>query len=448
MSTSPFGPYGIPDGDPGFTVSVEIDTMLDDLTEDDCARLLASAGVPRARIDESALLQARVVFELPHTGWIVSAQEALDTAERVAREFVVVGAETCRSDLWAREPWFPTQPDNAEFRYEEPETPAFTVTVEIETTAPNTDRGLGETIFSCFDEYLSVRRTPSPAGRQHLVVDPRSAHLDGAAQRCLKALWCLSGSWSITRLRVVADDVYRLECSDRLPRVPETLPEWQYAATDDGNRVVAVPDLQTDLTGWSIEALSQDGHEHPAPFVLGRVWQDDDGIVNLRGVGRRCPAWTATIEHGHHLDCVITTRGTTFPVDAWDATANWLVESMIGNPVGLIVDLGPSNYDPDVDDEVINAQLHKLDDGVVMVRRSRTVLEQRRLLDHSVDGLTLDTWHHDDLFDDCTDGYLFTADLRLAAQACTAWFRDHGGVDSLDHLGCSYSMPDTLPHTR
>jgi hypothetical protein len=75
------------------------------------------------------------------------------------------------------------------------------------------------------------------------------------------------------------------------------------------------------------------------------------------------------------------------------------------------------------------------------------VLRQLRLGDHSVEGLELDVWHHDGHFDDCTDGYLFTSDLHLAASACTAWFRDHGGLEALDALGCDYSFADALPAT-
>lgn len=126
----------------------------------------------------------------------------------------------------------------------------------------------------------------------------------------------------------------------------------------------------------------------------------------------------------------------------------WLVESIQDEAAGLIVDLGPNTEidDDEIEDfELVNAQLHVLHDGVVMVRRSRRLLQQLRLLDHSADGLELDLWHNDWLFDDCTDGYLFSRDCVLAVSAAVAWLRDVGGVETADRLGCSFDFADELP---
>ncbi|MDJ0412079.1 hypothetical protein [Rhodococcoides fascians] len=130
--------------------------------------------------------------------------------------------------------------------------------------------------------------------------------------------------------------------------------------------------------------------------------------------------------------------------------AAWLVESMHGKPVGLVIELGPSDYGPELEEEgmpVVCAQIQVLDDGVHLLRRSRAVLGHLMLTDYSADGLELDTWHNDDHFDDCTDGYLFTRDTRLIANTCIAWFRDNTGMTNSDELGCSYRFADELPRS-
>lgn len=145
-------------------------------------------------------------------------------------------------------------------------------------------------------------------------------------------------------------------------------------------------------------------------------------------------------------------------IDTWEEMIAWLVTSFTDQPVGLIIDLGPSDYISYVDDEdfededverVVCAQVHVLSDGVLMVRRSRTVLERLRLDDHAIEGLELDRWFFDDHFDDCTDGYVFTRDIELAADACAAWFRDMPGAPTLEQIGCDYEYPVSLPrHDR
>ncbi|MCL2536139.1 MAG: hypothetical protein FWE39_18410 [Nocardiaceae bacterium] len=125
---------------------------------------------------------------------------------------------------------------------------------------------------------------------------------------------------------------------------------------------------------------------------------------------------------------------------------DWLVESLTDQPVAFMLEMGPSGYrNSDEDDEVACAQIIVLGDGVLMLRRSRTVLDQLTLVDYSVDGLSLDRWFFDDHFADCTDGYLFTRDVRLVADACVAWFRDEWGTRSTEDLGCDYRFPDELP---
>ncbi|MDV6297368.1 hypothetical protein ACWEQV_28855 [Rhodococcus aetherivorans] len=141
-------------------------------------------------------------------------------------------------------------------------------------------------------------------------------------------------------------------------------------------------------------------------------------------------------------------------ITTWDAMTDWLLDSFTDQPAGLIIDLGP-NDDVHFDDiydsaheTVMCAQLHVLADGVLMVRRSRTVLDRLRFASHAIDGADPSRWFFDDHFDDCTDGYLFTRDIALAAQACVSWFRDIPGAPTLKEIGCAYEFPDTLPPRR
>ncbi|MFL1596239.1 hypothetical protein NQ854_25445 [Rhodococcus ruber] len=141
-------------------------------------------------------------------------------------------------------------------------------------------------------------------------------------------------------------------------------------------------------------------------------------------------------------------------ITTWDAMTDWLVDSFTDQPAGLIIDLGPSDdvhfddvYDS-ADESVVCAQLHVLADGVLMIRRSRTVLDRLRFDSHAVDGVDPSRWFFDGHFDDCTDGCLFTRDIALAAQACVSWFRDVPGAPTLEEIGCAYEFPDTLPPRR
>ncbi|OZC49406.1 hypothetical protein CH289_17275 [Rhodococcus sp. RS1C4] len=125
----------------------------------------------------------------------------------------------------------------------------------------------------------------------------------------------------------------------------------------------------------------------------------------------------------------------------------WLIESMYAKPVGLVVELGPSHYIADERDDadMVCAQVVALSDGVMMLRRSRSELGHLLLADYSSAGLRLDEWQHDGHFDDCTDGYMFTKDIRLVARTCVAWFRIEAGIATPDEIDCSYRFPDKLP---
>jgi hypothetical protein len=222
-------------------------------------------------------------------------------------------------------------------------------------------------------------------------------------------------------------------------------PRWQFASDDLLTRYVVVTD--EDMRGWSIHTHHVDGTSDMSPFTQHPAVVDDTGRVFFHDDGP-AKVWAAEIDAAALLISLETPTGVLLEVDQWDAMTAWLVESMQDEPAGLVIDLGPNTDIPDdeLDDiELITAQLHRLDDGVVMVRRSRRILHTLRFADHSVQGLVLERWHHDAHFDDCTDGYLFSRDLALAAGACVAWVRDAGGVEAADRLGCSFDFADELP---
>lgn len=134
-------------------------------------------------------------------------------------------------------------------------------------------------------------------------------------------------------------------------------------------------------------------------------------------------------------------------VSSWPEMADWLADSLAGKPVAFILELGPQSFiNGESPDAVICAQVQVLDDGVLMLRRSRTVLGHLLLADYSSAGLPLDLWHNDGHFDDCTDGYIFSRDTRLIADIAVTWFRENWSSENAGpkDLGCDYRFPDQL----
>lgn len=132
-------------------------------------------------------------------------------------------------------------------------------------------------------------------------------------------------------------------------------------------------------------------------------------------------------------------------VSNWQDMADWLAESLEGKPVAFILELGPQSFINGGDlDDVVCAQIQVLADGVLMLRRSRTVLGHLMLADYSSSELTLDLWHTDGHFDDCTDGYIFSRDSNLIADIAVTWFRDNWATAEPSELGCDYRFPDHL----
>ncbi|GAA1456608.1 hypothetical protein [Williamsia maris] len=130
----------------------------------------------------------------------------------------------------------------------------------------------------------------------------------------------------------------------------------------------------------------------------------------------------------------------------WHEMAEWIATSLTDKPVGMIFEIGPSDfiYHAERDQDVACVQAVVLQHGVVMLRRSREMLRQLNVVDFGTRALPIDRWLMNGHFEDCTDGYIFSRDRELLAGAVVAWFRDTCGIASPDELGCEYSVPDTL----
>lgn len=460
LNRSPFGLDGIPVGDPGFTVSVELSRSLSMLSSKERSRILDVVGQYDAWLDRSVLGNARVVVDLQHRGWWESGAIAQTIATALELEWTVVGLETCRSDLWLIEPFLDHSRDagddlvelDAFVRGRNAEPESFsTVILEVEPQSTVASRGKCEVEMLLDDtRYYHSRLSQSAADRPQLIAEFRG-DATRSSNYIAKAAHGISNRWSITRIRSVRSDVYLAEVSDGLFAVDSSsagqarVPEWSYVSNDAGKRMVIVTDLALDLSGWSIESTYEGDVTH-SPFVLDSIWMDATGAANLRMVGTPAAVWMASAESGATLSAFLTGAGGRLSVDHWDDMSKWLIDSLFAKPIGLIIDLGPRDYTTDGDDDaVVCAQIQVLDDGVFMLRRSSTVLRRLSLANFSAAGLRLDKWHHDDHFDDCTDGYLFSRDTWLVAHTCAAWFRDNDGFELGSKIGCSYLFPDELP---
>lgn len=222
-------------------------------------------------------------------------------------------------------------------------------------------------------------------------------------------------------------------------------PDWHFASTVNGDRYAVITDLKGDYTGWSVE-VEQAGEIHIGQVVSKTLWREDDTDYNLFGIGEPSTGWVAPIEGGALLTAFFTPTGTRVEIDPWVYTREWLTESLADKPVALIIDLGPGDYIPSEDDsdDVPCAQLQVMADDVFLVRRSRTGLGHLLLADYSTAAVTLDKWYLEEHFDDCTDGYMFTRDRRLAAETCVTWFRDKQDSSTTIDIGCDYRFADEL----
>lgn len=136
-------------------------------------------------------------------------------------------------------------------------------------------------------------------------------------------------------------------------------------------------------------------------------------------------------------------EGQTWDIDGWDGMAEWLEVSCGELDVGDVLSIGPSDPVAFEVEVVPNAQFQKLEGEVAWLRLSTTVMDTPLLSDLTSDGLLLDSWHPGNDFDDCTDGFIVSANLRLLADACVTWFRDRHGFE-IEDLGCHHDRARSL----
>ena len=140
-------------------------------------------------------------------------------------------------------------------------------------------------------------------------------------------------------------------------------------------------------------------------------------------------------------------EGYNWNLEGWGGMARWIEVSCGALDVGDVLSIGPGGHfvyeDDDGSELVPNAQLQKLHDEVVWLRLSTTFMATPLLSDLSSDGLTLDEWRAGDVFDDCTDGFIVSADFQMLADACVSWFRDRQEL-RLDELGCHHERARSL----
>lgn len=434
---------------PGFTTAIEIDHPMSTLTAGQRDDLLGLLPTYDAHIERAPLGNARVVFENASADWMHTGDNALRILRSFPEDWPIAGVEICRSDLWIDEPFFDhepgglgTLPKRSAQRNPRRES---TVIVEVEPAGATTHHYQDTNLTTSYHRSDAARLSYSSAGRPQLIVEISGQPADAVLSIAKPAI-SISLDRTITRIRALRADLYRAEVT-RIEPARHHVPEWAYVSDDDERKVV-VTDLRVRLEGWSIVTTTLDGVSSTSDFSIGCVWRDDDGNLNLVGNGDVLDAWEAPIAPGSSVDAFIV-DGQQLSVDPWDDMTEWLVEPIYGKPVGFLIELGPSDYrtDDEIDEQVVCAQIVFLDDGVMMLRRSRTVLDRLTLTDHSTDGLRIDTWLYDGHFEDCTGGYLFTRDIRLVARSCVTWFRDKSGYVTTDYVGCSYRTVDELPRS-
>ncbi|WP_283347615.1 hypothetical protein [Rhodococcus sp. IEGM 1341] len=455
MEQTRLGPNDIPAGDPGFMVVIEVDHPLSDLTPQRRTELRRSVDMESAHVEESVFGNARVVFHTAHCGWWDAGRLALRTEENVRLTWPTVGIEICRADVWSDEPFFDHEPHGLgalpDWCHRSDPRRHSTVIVEVEPEGEVPSRLRDSDLVSVMYTPRDARTSRSSTGRPQMIVE-QHFHAASAAMSTAKPAISIGMNRSITRIRSVRSDVYRAEVSHRatansLAAMPQ-IPDWHYNLDDEGYRYVVVTDLRVRLEGWSVESMDADETVTRSDFTFGAIWADQSGRANSTDDGWAKDAWEAPVEPGSLVRAFIV-DGRRLEVDQWDSLAAWMIESLFDKPVGFIVEVGPSDYVADSTDDapVVCSQVVVLSGGVLMLRRSRTELGHLLLADYSASGLPLDEWQNDGHFEDCTDGYLFTKDIRLVARSCIAWIRVNAGANTTGNIGCSYRFADELPRS-
>ncbi|NMO00239.1 hypothetical protein HH308_03305 [Gordonia sp. TBRC 11910] len=129
----------------------------------------------------------------------------------------------------------------------------------------------------------------------------------------------------------------------------------------------------------------------------------------------------------------------------WGAAAGWLRGCIDDIPLAGVLDVGPHHVRVGDSYDVHCAQIQRLERGRLLLRLS-TMLMIIPLLDgYDAPDARLDCWYHDDLFEDCTHGYLISMSSSMVADLVMAWFRDRGGFVSPDELGYCTTVAKQLP---
>lgn len=130
---------------------------------------------------------------------------------------------------------------------------------------------------------------------------------------------------------------------------------------------------------------------------------------------------------------------------AWSDAAAWLRGCIDDIPLAGVLDVGPHQVRVGDSYDVHCAQVQRLAQGRLLLRLS-TMLMIIPLLDgYAAPDVRLDCWRHDDLFEDCTHGYLVSESPSMVADLVMAWFRDRGGFAAPDELGYCTTLPKQLP---
>lgn len=132
-------------------------------------------------------------------------------------------------------------------------------------------------------------------------------------------------------------------------------------------------------------------------------------------------------------------RGYQRLVENWDDFAKWVSDALVTLTVADTFEIGlavcvSTNHDST---ETPCVQAIALEDGALLFRLSRVAMGVPLLQNYSVDGVDLNTWRTDPLFEDCTDGFIISRDVRMLANVSVAWFRDTHKLD-FDELGCEH----------
>lgn len=442
-----FGLDGTPPGDPGYTVAIDLDVSAAEFDESALQSIRLSVSNPvAARVRSGSTGHAQIVVDIPHTGWFAAGAAGVTVARHFEAHWPILAVQICRTDLWndGEQAVHWLAPNFAEVLDSRPDDCVLTLEV-----VPNPWAGQDLDRYSLPGETSYPTSTGS--GSVQLNIPRVGRNCVDEAEMSSETAHFLSNEFSIVRIRVSHIRFYRDEypVSGSFPATAppsETVsPGWHFGSFMSSERFVVITDLEHDFTGWAVE-VTQDDDLNMVPISAKTLYRNESEDFNLHGQGETFHGFAASVEPGAQLIAFVTASGARIEIDSWTYMIEWLEESLADQPSAPIIDLGPNDYIPSEDDEngVVCAQLIVMADDVFMVRRSRVELGHLMFADYSTKYVELDRWYLTPHFDDCTDGYLFTKDRRLAAETCVTWFRDNQGASEPGDIGCDYSYPDEL----